>query len=166
MFVMDLYPFFRQDAYVPHIVLNALVEGREFLLIAKFHDLGLVGTLTELAPHGVQHHLGQGTHTSILCDQGRIQFDTFFGLVVAEILLAFLRIVANMGRATANFIFVLQPRVDLIVRKSRHGILKMPHLMYVKNMVTFFNSFLQLWGAPRTDDLPLLVSVYTDSTPL
>ena len=58
---MHLDPVFCEGTDVTDIVLIAVKELDERLGLGEFSDLGLVDTLPELAPHGIQHHLGQGT---------------------------------------------------------------------------------------------------------
>ena len=36
--------------------------------VVKFLDLGFVETLSELAPHGIEHHFGQSAQTRIVFD--------------------------------------------------------------------------------------------------
>ena len=68
--------------YVKPVRIEELVKG---LGIIKFFDLGFVEPLSKLAPHGIQHHLGQGTETRILRDLGVLQLDALMLLVVSDV---------------------------------------------------------------------------------
>ena len=58
MFVVDLHSLLGQNALVADIVFVAVMKLMKLNRIVKFFDLGLVGFLPELSPHGIQHHLG------------------------------------------------------------------------------------------------------------
>ena len=58
---MNLDPVFREGTDVTDIVLIAVEELDERLRVGEFSDLSVVDMLPELPPHGIQHHLGQGT---------------------------------------------------------------------------------------------------------
>jgi len=49
---------FGEHTHVTDVEFVAFVKHRELLAIVEFHYLGLVGLLSELAPHGIQHHFG------------------------------------------------------------------------------------------------------------
>ena len=59
--MMNLDTVFREGTYVRYVVLIAVEELDEGLRVGEFLELGLVDTLTELAPHRIQQHLSQGT---------------------------------------------------------------------------------------------------------
>ena len=89
--VVDFHAVFGQGADVPDIILVAVQELVEGLRIDEFSDLDLVVALAKFAPHGVQHHLGQGTLSGIAIDVVVIQVDAFPSRVVVDVLgLAFL----------------------------------------------------------------------------
>ena len=58
-------------------------------------DLGLVETLSELAPHGIEHHFGQGAQTCIVFDLVVLQVDTFMLLILMDVLQTFNGVVAH-----------------------------------------------------------------------
>ena len=59
MLVMDFHSFLCQSTHVPNDMAVTFVKLMEFYWVDEFDDLGLVGILAELAPHGVEHHLGE-----------------------------------------------------------------------------------------------------------
>ena len=52
-------------------------------MVTEFFDLGLVETLPELAPHGIEHHFGQRAQTFIFRDFIVLQTNTFVLIVLA-----------------------------------------------------------------------------------
>ena len=62
--------------------------------LVKFLDLGLVETLSKLAPHGIEHHFGQSEEFWIVLDLVVLQLDTLVLVVLADVLLAFGFVVA------------------------------------------------------------------------
>jgi len=57
--------------------------------VSEFFDLGLVETLSELAPHGIEHHFGQSAESWIVFDLVVLQLDALVLIVLAAVLLAF-----------------------------------------------------------------------------
>ena len=75
--VVDFHTVFGQGADVPDIVLVAVQELVEGLGFGKFPHLHFVLALAKFAPHGVEHHLGQGAMSGIVLHLVVIQMDAF-----------------------------------------------------------------------------------------
>ena len=119
----------------------------------------LVALLPVLAPEAVQHHLGQGPSTGILVDLVGIEGDAFFGSVVVEVLLTFVRVVPYPLGPPAGFLFDFQERVHV---RGEHGIGiagEMPDLVHVLDAVALVDSFLQFGRGPCTHQTALIVGV-------
>ena len=74
VFLLDLMADFH-DAVVDNgdvfdIVDVRVEEAVEGLRVLKILDLGFVETLSELAPHGIEHHFGESSQTGIALDLG------------------------------------------------------------------------------------------------
>ena len=67
---------------VPNIVLATAQEGVHVLSTGKFAHFGLVGALTKLAPHGIEHEFGHSVFIRILLHVLDIQINSFVGLGV------------------------------------------------------------------------------------
>ena len=52
---------------IADVRVEEIVEG---LWVLKILDLGFVETLSELAPHGIEHHFGESSQTGIALDLG------------------------------------------------------------------------------------------------
>ena len=113
------------DEHVAHVQGIGIQETVKGLGIVKLLDLGLVETLSELAPHGIEHHFGQRAQT-------RIVFDL---VVLANVLLAFGFVVPHPRRPPAGFLLDFQPGVDVIVEEPLTGLVKLPHLVQVLDLV-------------------------------
>ena len=75
--VVDFHAVFGQGADVPDVVLVAVQKLVEGLWVGKFPHLHFVLALTKFAPHGVEHHLGQGATSGIVLHLVVIQVDAF-----------------------------------------------------------------------------------------
>ena len=109
----------------------------------------LVALLPVRAPETVQHHLGQGPSSGVLVDLVGVEGDPFFGFVVVEVLLPFVRVVAYPLGPTAGFLFDFQERVHV---RGEHGIgmaFEMPDLVHVLDAVPSIDGFLQFGRGPR-----------------
>ena len=147
----------------PTVVVEQLVE---FIGGRDGFDLTLVALLPVLAPETVEHHLGQGPSAGILVDLVGIEGDPFFGLVVVEVLLPFVRVVPYPLGPPASFLLDFQERVHV---RGEHGIGfvgEMPDLVHVLDAVPPIDGFLQFGGGPRTHQTALGVGVAATVTAL
>ena len=158
--VVHFHAVFGQSADVPNVVLVAvqeLVEGLEF---GKFPHLHFVLALTKFAPHGVEHHLGQGATSGIVLHLVVIQVDAFLSGVVVEVLgLAFLG--PTVGGPPAGLFFDLQPSVDVLGEEPVSALGKMPHFVDFQYHVALLDGFVQFGGAPGARQRSLCVGVRT-----
>ena len=127
--------------------------------IIKFLDLGLIESLPKLAPHGVEHHFGQGAQPWILLDLVVLQLDALVLVVLLNVLLAFGFVVPDPGWPPTGFLLDFQPGVDVVCEESFTGLVKMPHFVNVLDLVPQLDSFLQFRAAPRAGQGTLLVGV-------
>ena len=140
----------------PTVIVQQLVEfgrGRDAL------DLTLVALLPVLAPETVQHHFGQGPSPGILVDLVGVELDPFVGLVVVEVLLAFVGIVTHPLGPTAGFLLDFQERVHV---RGEHGIgiaREMPDLVHVLDAVASMDGFLHFGRGPLVHQTALVVGV-------
>ena len=72
VFLLELIVDF-DDVVVDHGDVFDIVDVRveetvEGLRVLKILDLGFVEALSELAPHGIEHHFGEGSQTRIALD--------------------------------------------------------------------------------------------------
>ena len=116
--------------------------------------------LAKFAPHGVEHHLGQGATSGIAIDVVVIQVDAFPSRVVVEVLgLAFLGRTA--GWPPAGLFFDFQPSIDILGEETLSALGKMPHFVDFQHHVALLHGFVQFGGAPGARHRPLLVDVRT-----
>jgi len=66
--ILDFHEVIVDVGHVTDIQGVGIQETMEGLRVAEFHHLGLVETLPELAPHGIQHHFGQSAESCIVLD--------------------------------------------------------------------------------------------------
>ena len=142
--------------YVQGIGVQETVKGSG---IVKLLDLGLVETLSELAPHGIEHHFGQRAQTRIVFDLVVLQLDALVFVVLANVLLAFGFVVPHPRRPPAGFLLDFQPGVDVIVEEPLTGLVKLPHLVQVLDLVPQPHRFLQFGTTPRSGQGALFVGV-------
>ena len=122
-------------------------------------DLTLVALLSVFPPETVEHHLGQGPSPWILVDLVGVEGDPFFGLVVVEVLLPFVRVVTHPLGPAAGFLFDFQERIHV---RGEHGVgssREMPDLVHVLDDVPLIDGFLQFGGGPRVHQTALGVGV-------
>ena len=101
---MDLHHGVVHDGDVTHVHGIGIQETVKGLGIVKLLDLGLVETLSELAPHGIEHHFGQRAQTCFVFDLVVLQLDALVVLVLANVLLAFDFVVPQPQRPPAGFL--------------------------------------------------------------
>ena len=91
VFVLILIVHFHQvivfDGDVTHIQGVGIQETVKGLGVFKIFDLGLVETLSKLAPHGIEHHFGQSAESRIVLDLVVLQLDALVPIVLADVLL-------------------------------------------------------------------------------
>ena len=126
----------------------------------------LVALLPVFPSETVEHHLGQGPSSGIFLDLVGVEGDPFFGFVVVEVLLTFVRVVTHPLGPAAGFLFDFQERVHV---RGEHGIgiaRKMPDLVHVLDAVPPIDGFLQFGRGPRVHQTPLSVGVPATVTAL
>ena len=139
--ILDFHAVFGQGADVPDIILVAVQELVEDLGLSKFPDLHLVMALAKFGPHGVEHHLGQGSTSRILLHLVVIQLGAFPSRVVVEVLgLAFLGRTA--GWPPAGLFFDFQPSIDVLGEETLSALGKMPHFLDFQHHVALLRGFL------------------------
>ena len=155
--VVDFHAVFGQGAVVPDIVLVAV---QKLLGLGKFPHLHFVVALTKFAPHGVEHHLGQGATSGIVLHLVVIQVDAFPSRIVVEVLgPTFLGPTA--GWPPAGLFFDLQPSTDVLGEEPLSALGKMPHFVDFQHHVALLHGFVQFGGAPGARQRPLWVGVRT-----
>ena len=147
------------DGHVTHVQGIGIQETVKVLGIIKLSDLGLVETLSEPAPHGIEHHFGQRAQTCIVFDLVVLQLDALVFVVLADVLLAFRFVVPHPRRPPAGFLLDFQPGVDVVSEEPLTGLVKMPHLVQVLDLVPQFDGFLQFGTTPRAGQGALFVGV-------
>ena len=158
--VVHFHAVFCQGTDVADVVLVAVQELVEGLGFGKFPHLHFVLPLTKFAPHGVEHHLGQGATSWIVLHLVVIQVDAFPSGVVVEVLgLAFLG--PTVGGPPAGLFFDLQPSVDVLGEEPVTAVGKMPHFVDFQYHVALLDGFVQFGGAPGARQRPLCVGVRT-----
>ena len=157
--IMDFYHGVVDDEYLAHVQGIGVQETVKCLGIVKFLDLGLVETLSELAPHGIEYHFGQCAQTRIVFDLVVLQLDALVLVVLANVLLTFGFVVPHPRRPPAGFLLDFQPGVDVVSEEPLTGLVKLPHLIQVLDLVPQLHRFLQFRTTPRPGQGALLVGV-------
>ena len=157
--VVDLHHGVVRDGHVTHVQGIGIQEMVKGLGVVKFFDLGLVETLAELAPHGIQHHFGQHAQPCIVFDLVVLQLDALVLIVPVEVLLAFGFVVPHPRRPPAGFLLDFQPGVDVVSEEPLTGLVKLPHLIDVLDLVPQLDGFLQFGTTPRAGQDALVVGV-------
>ena len=147
------------DGDVVYIEGVCVEETVKFWGVTEFFDLRFVLTLPKLAPHGVEHHFGQGSQTRIVLDLVVIQLNALVLIVVVDVLAAFGFVVTYPVRPPAGFLFDLEPCVYVVSEKTLLDLGEMLHLVDVLDLVPQFDGLLQLGSAPRTGQDSLVVGV-------
>ena len=147
------------DEHLVHIQSVGIQETVKGLGIAKLLDVDFVETLSELAPHGIEHDFGQGAQTRIVFDLVVLQLDALVLVVLANVLLTFGFVVPHPRRPPAGFLLDFQPGVDVLSEEPLTGLVKMPHLVRVLDLVPQLHCFLQFGATPRAGQSALLVAV-------
>ena len=134
------------DGHVTDIQAVGIRETMEGSGVAEFFDLGFVETLSELAPHGIQHHFGQSAQTWIVFDLIVLQLNALVLIVLADVMLAFGFVIAHPFEPTTGFLFDFQPGVDVVLEETLTGFGKMPHLVDVLDVVAQLDGFFAVRG--------------------
>lgn len=82
----------------------------------KLAHLRLVGTLTKLAPHGIEHEFNDDAFTQVVLHVLDIQMNAFMGLVARTMLLALFRCRA-MRWKPASLYFQFEPGEDIVSKE-------------------------------------------------
>ena len=147
------------DGHVTHVQGIGIQETVKGLGVVKCFDLGLVQTLAELAPHGIQHHFSQRVQPFILLDLAVLQLNAFVLVVLAKVLLTFGFVVPHPRRPPAGFLLDFQPGVDVVSEEPLTGLVKLPHFVNVLDLVPQGHCFLQFGTTPRAGQDALFVGV-------
>ena len=84
---MDLHHVVIDDRDVTNVQAIGIQETVEVLRVLKGLDLGFVKALSKLAPHGIEHHFGQGAEPRVLLNLVVLQPDAFMLEVILDIFL-------------------------------------------------------------------------------
>ena len=144
---MDLHQVAIDDGDVSYVQSAGIQETMEGLRVMKRLDLGFVEALTKLAPHGIEHHFGQGAEPRVLLDFVVLQLDAFLLEVVFDVLL-FLVFGVHSGGPPTRLLFDFEPGVDVIFEQPLAGLVKMPDLVDVLDLVPELDGFGQFRAAP------------------
>ena len=117
---------------IASVRVEEIVEG---LGVLKILDLGFVQTLAELAPHGIEHHFGEGSQPRIALDLEVIQENALVLEVVVDVLPTLGFVVSDPVGPAAGFLFDFQPGVDVVLEESFLGFGEMPHFVDVLDLV-------------------------------
>ena len=140
MLVVHLNHVVIDDGHMTYIQGIGIQETVEGLRIIKGLDLGLVGALSKLAPHGVEHEFSEGTQPRILLDVSVVQQDALLLVVVLNVRL-FLFFCHVVLRPPTGFLFDFQPGVDVIGKEPLTGLGEMPDFIDVLDLVPQFDGF-------------------------
>ena len=130
----------------------------EGLRVIKFFDLGFVEALAKFTPHGIQHHFGQGAEPRVLLYFVVLQPDAFLLEIVVYISL-FVLFSHVLLRPPTSLLFDFQPGVDVIFEEPLAGLVKMPDLVNVLDLVPELDGFGQFRAAPCPGQGALVVGV-------
>lgn len=78
-----------------------------------------------------------------------LQEDSFMGVIVVKIFLAFFFIISYVSRPAIRFLFYLEEFIDVFGEEGGRGVWKMPYFMNFGKLETLHQSFFQFGGAPR-----------------
>ena len=163
---MDLHQVVIDDGDVSYVQAIGIQETMEGMRVMKRLDLGFVEALTKLAPHGIEHHFGQRAEPRILLNLVVLQLDAFVFEVVFDVGL-FLVFGVHSGRPPTRLLFDFQPGVDVIFEEPLTGLVKMPDLVNVLDLVPELDGFGQFrtTPCPRQDPLGVSVMAFGGSVP-
>ena len=147
------------DGDVFDIAGDRVEETVEWLGVIKIFDLGFVEALSELAPHGIEHHFGEGSQAGIVLDLVVLQENALVLVVVADVLQTFGFVVPYPLRPATGFLFDFEPGVDIIFEEPFLGFGEMPHFVDVLDLVAQLDGFVQLGGAPGAGQDSVVIGV-------
>ena len=99
---MDLHYVVIDDGHVVYVQSTGIQETVKALRVLKGLDLGFVEALAKLAPHGIEHHFGQGAEPRVLLDFVVLQLE-----VILDIFL-FLCFCVHSGGPPTSLLFDFQ----------------------------------------------------------
>ena len=146
------------DGDVAHVQAIGIQETVKALRVLKGLDLGFVEELAKFTPHGIEHHFGQGAEPFIHLDVVVLQPDAFLLEVILNVFL-FLVFGVHSGGPSTGFLFDFQPGVDVIFEEPLAGLVKMPDLVDVLDLVPELDGFGQFRTAPCAGQDPLVVGM-------
>ena len=163
---MDLHHVVIDNGDVSYVQSTGIQETVEVLRVLKGQDLGFVKALTKFTPHGIEHHFGQGAEPRVLLDFVVLQPDAFLFEIVVYISL-FVLFSHVLLRPPTGFLFDFQPRVDVILEEPLAGLVKMPDLVDVLDLVPELDGFDQFRAAPcpRQGTLFIRMDAFGGSVP-
>ena len=141
-----------------HVQSTGIQETVKGLRVVKGLDLGFVEALAKFAPHGIEHHFGQGAEPRVLLDFIVLQLDAFLLEVILNVFL-FLVFGVHSGGPPTSLLFDFQPGVDVIFEQTLTGLVKMPDLVDVLDLVPELDGFGQFRTAPRPRQDPLVIGM-------
>ena len=144
---MGLHQVLIDDGDVAHVQSAGIQETMEGMRVMKGLDLGFVEALTKLAPHGIEHHFGQRAEPRVLLYFVVLQLDAFVFEVVFDVGL-FLVFGVHSGGPPTRLLFDFQPGIDVILEEPLTGLVKMPDLVNVLDLVPELDGFGQFRAAP------------------
>ena len=130
-----------------HVQSAGIQETMEGMRVMKGLDLGFVEALSKLAPHGIEHHFGQRAEPRILLNLVVLQLDAFLLEVVLDVGL-FLVFGVHSGGPPTRLLFDFEPGIDVIFEEPLTGLVKMPDLVNVLDLVPELDGFDQFRTTP------------------
>ena len=92
-------------------------QGKELMRCVDGFSGGFVEIFTKLAPEAVQHEFGRGLASRVLDNEVGIEVDTFFLLVLPDVL-SFVCGGDSPGRVASRLLFNFQPGVEVLSKES------------------------------------------------
>ena len=77
-----------------------------------------------------------------------LQEDSFIGVIVVNIFLAFFFIISYVSRPAICFLFYLEEFIDVVGKEGGRRVWKMPYFMNFGKLASLHQSFFQFGGAP------------------
>ena len=131
MLIMYSYLFLSQYTDVPNVKSVTVEKLVKVDRVIKLCDTGLVGMVTKLLPHGVEHHLSQGSQAGVFLNLSRVQANPLSGFVIVE-MLTFHFIITDLAWPTAGLFLDFLPHVDVISEETVSGFWEVPYFLHVR----------------------------------